>query len=407
LRDRIEKERIGLLVPHLAKGGAGRAVSRISKLLAQNYDVYIILFTGKTIDFEYCGKVVDLDLPSVEENLLQKLLRTKKRIKAIKEVKSTYKLVVVISFLQIANICNILGKSKKCKTVVSVRGSIFSHKADGISATIKSKIVKRLYKSADRIIAVSKLLRRNIIDTCGVKPEKIVTIYNPYNIEQIQRLMGEKIESDLLAFTKERIVVLAAGQLVFQKGFWHLIKAFSLLKTTNARLLICGEGYQYDPLNKLIIDLKLSESVKLLGFQKNVFKYMRLADVFVLSSITEGFPNVLPEAMACGTPIVSVDCTSGPREILVEKPDINKSAKDIEMVDYGVLVPPMSPVQNWDSDLIEDNEVKLAEALNMIIESDVLRTEYSSRAVERASAFSEAVCLREYCKVLDDVLERV
>ncbi|NJK27869.1 MAG: glycosyltransferase, partial [Coleofasciculaceae cyanobacterium SM2_3_26] len=117
------------------------------------------------------------------------------------------------------------------------------------------------------------------------------------------------------------------GRLVDQKDFATLIRAFSIVKKVRkSRLVILGTGPNKPRLEALIEELDLRDDVDLPGFVENPFKYMARASVFVMSSAWEGFGNVLVEAMAVGTPVVSTDCRSGPSEIL----DNGK---------YGALVP--------------------------------------------------------------------
>jgi glycosyltransferase involved in cell wall biosynthesis len=112
-------------------------------------------------------------------------------------------------------------------------------------------------------------------------------------------------------------VILGVGRLTVQKDFPTLIRAFARVRQKrNARLLILGEGELRSELNALVAELGLQADVALPGFVENPFVFMRHASLFVLSSAWEGFGNVLVEAMACGMPVVSTDCPSGPAEIL-------------------------------------------------------------------------------------------
>ncbi len=117
------------------------------------------------------------------------------------------------------------------------------------------------------------------------------------------------------------------GRLSAQKNFTLLIRAFAkVLENRPARLIILGEGHLREELTQLCADLDISKQVEMPGCESNPYKFMKNADLFVLSSNYEGLPNALVEALACGCPIVSTDCLSGPREIL----DNGK---------YGQLVP--------------------------------------------------------------------
>ena len=112
-------------------------------------------------------------------------------------------------------------------------------------------------------------------------------------------------------------VVLSAGRLVPSKDHATLIRAFArVVATRPARLVILGEGTERASLTALAASLGIGQAVEFVGFRSNPFAYMSNADVFVLSSRYEGSPNVLIQAMACGTPVVSTDCPGGSREIL-------------------------------------------------------------------------------------------
>jgi glycosyltransferase involved in cell wall biosynthesis len=116
---------------------------------------------------------------------------------------------------------------------------------------------------------------------------------------------------------KDCPIIVAAGRLAPWKGFENLIRIFpSVLKELEIKLMILGDGPLKGVLEKQIQDLDLSNNVSLLGYQDNPYPYYALADIFVLSSIVEGLPNVLVEAMMCGCTPVSTDCPTGPREVL-------------------------------------------------------------------------------------------
>ena len=111
---------------------------------------------------------------------------------------------------------------------------------------------------------------------------------------------------------------MAVGSLEPIKQFDKLIIHFSRIKNEDIKLFIIGEGSQESNLMQLIKDLKLENKVYLLGFQKNPYKYMKLADLMVLTSQFEGFPNVVLESMACGTPVLAFKCPGGIEEIIIE-----------------------------------------------------------------------------------------
>ncbi|MFC4988568.1 glycosyltransferase [Saliphagus infecundisoli] len=201
-----------------------------------------------------------------------------------------------------------------------------SASADGIKDRLALRLAALAYPYADRTVAVSRGVREDLRRVVGVEA---TVIHNPVDVERIRRRAGEPMDHDWFA-DPSLSVVTSAGRHVPQKGFDTLLRAFAALADDDARLVLLGEGEQRAALRRLADDLAVGERVAFPGFVDNPFKYMGRADAFVLSSWYEGFGNVLIEAMACGTPVVSTDCPSGPSEIL-------------ENGTYGPLVPVKDP----------------------------------------------------------------
>lgn len=175
---------------------------------------------------------------------------------------------------------------------------------------------RRFYPQADAIIAVANEIAADVAHVTGLPRARIVTIYNPVVTPKLQAGMLTPCEHPWFAPDRPP-VVLGVGRLVKQKDFPTLLKAFAQVRRTReARLVILGEGKQRPTLETLARELGVAPDVALPGFVANPFSYMARASVFVLSSAWEGLPGVLIEAMACGCPVVSTDCPSGPAEIL-------------------------------------------------------------------------------------------
>ena len=173
-----------------------------------------------------------------------------------------------------------------------------------------------MYPYADRTITVSKEAAEDLSHFIGLNRGEIDVIYNPVIGPNVKGKMEKSVDHPW--FSDESIpVILGVGRLLEQKDFPTLIQAFAKLRTSrSSRLVILGEGDRRPFLEDCVERLGLSEHVWMPGFKPNPLKYMANADVFVLSSKREGLGNVLIEAMACGTPVVSTDCKSGPSEIL-------------------------------------------------------------------------------------------
>lgn len=173
-----------------------------------------------------------------------------------------------------------------------------------------------LYPRADTILAVSQGVAHDAARVLKLPLERIHVVYNPTITPDLQEKACAPLEHPW--FTEGYPpIVLAAGRLETPKGFDVLLRSFaSVRQQMDARLVILGKGSQRESLLELAAQLGVADSVDLPGFEPNPFRYMSRASVFVLSSRYEGLPNVLIQAMACGCPVVSTNCPSGPEEIL-------------------------------------------------------------------------------------------
>jgi glycosyltransferase involved in cell wall biosynthesis len=157
-----------------------------------------------------------------------------------------------------------------------------------------------------------------------------VDVYNIVDDRNSRLRIAEPLEHEWFS-KKDCPVLVAAGKLAPWKGFTDLILAIKrVTETRQVRLLILGDGPQRAELQDLISELDLTDNIRLHGFVDNPLKFYAHADAFVLSSLVEGLPNVLVEAMMCGCTPVSTDCPTGPREVLQEGK-------------YGYLVPVRDP----------------------------------------------------------------
>jgi glycosyltransferase involved in cell wall biosynthesis len=186
-------------------------------------------------------------------------------------------------------------------------------------AWMKRWLLKRAYQSADCVVAVSEGVRQAAIIHYGLSPEKTRTLYNFFDIERIDRLMAEPLPPEDVR-SSDRFEIVAAGRLHPQKGFVYLLEAIHDLVQNRGRsqihLRILGVGSLEPVLAAYIDQHKLQPHVTLAGFKANPLPYYRQADLFCLSSLYEGMPNALVEAMLCRTPVLATDCPSGPAEIL-------------------------------------------------------------------------------------------
>jgi glycosyltransferase involved in cell wall biosynthesis len=179
-----------------------------------------------------------------------------------------------------------------------------------------ASLIGKVYPLAERIVTVSRGVADDLATCTGLPRVTIGTIYNPILTTEIAEKAQAPISHTWLPPTAIP-VILGVGRLVPQKDFPTLLKAFAHVhRKQPARLLILGEGRERAKLEALASELGIAEKVSLPGFEPNPYAFMSQASVFVLSSAWEGLPNALIEALACGCPVVSTNCPSGPQEIL-------------------------------------------------------------------------------------------
>ncbi len=399
------KKKVGLLISSLNGGGAERVVSRLSMILYSEYDIYILLFDAKNIKYDYKGRVIDIKTPANSKGLLSKIKLLMQRTHRTRAIKKTENLDIVISFLDSPNIVNILSKNKGCKVAISIRNYTDFEKRSSRTLKLANFLMKRLYRKADVVIPVSIEISKMLFEKYSISKSKLKVIYNPYDIMDIGRLANENIEDKYENFMHSEKTFISVGRQVYQKGFWHLAKAFKLVleNEPDARLIIIGSGNNDVKLLKLINDLGIENSVLLTGFQKNPFKFIKKSQVYVMTSLFEGFPNILVEAMACGCPVISTDCKSGPKEILLENFNFNNTTEDILFGDYGILVPVFKEGENWDSGTFETEEYLLSEAMISLLRDKEKLKYYSRKSIERAKTFNYERCFKKYKSLIEEV----
>lgn len=228
---------------------------------------------------------------------------------------------------------------------------------------------KNIYKKLDKIVFVSEKVKDAFKQKFQISAPEEKVLYNIINREKIQALSNEKI------IDKRCFTICNVGRLAPIKKQDRLIKAVKLLieKKCNIELWILGEGKEYNRLQSLISNLRLNQEVHLLGFKSNPYPYIKAADVFVLSSDTEGYPTVVCEALCLGKPIITTRIT-GCTELLGNN-------------NFGIL-----------TDL---NEEAIANAIYDLYNSKDKTNYFKQKALERANYFNVEYAINEFYKVID------
>ncbi len=211
-------------------------------------------------------------------------------------------------------------KGNKTKIVVRLGTNLTTalDKKSALSRWFRTAPMRRLYKTVDRIVAVSEGVRQDTIKLTELDPSRVTVIRNPVITPDMQLAIEESVDHPWLN-NKNTPVIMGVGRLSVQKDFATLIHAFAeVRKVRHCRLIILGDGGMRNELESLVHSLGLNKEVLMPGFQDNPYAWLKSANVFVLSSLWEGSPNVLTEALALGVPVVATRCPSGPDEVLQE-----------------------------------------------------------------------------------------
>ena len=228
----------------------------------------------------------------------------------------------LVSSLDYANVVSLLARRvsrSRTRVVCTLHKPISVATADSTllrERLLLKRAVRMTYPRADAIVAVSSGIADDLASTVNVPRNEISVIGNPVISDGLLALSWAPVSHPWFK-TGAPPVILAVGRLTRQKDYPTMLRAFRRLhQDVDARLMILGEGEDRAELEKLALALGVAEHTAFPGFVQNPYAYMRRSAVFAMSSIYEGLPTVMIEALACGVSVVSTDCPHGPREIL-------------------------------------------------------------------------------------------
>lgn len=370
------KPKLLIFINTLQSGGAERVVSLLLGHLKDDFEIHLAIYSNY-IDFVIPPeiKVLNLQQPLQQDKVIRFLKLPAISYKVYRYCKKN-KINISVAFLYRPCYINALMKSLwgyKGHVIMCERTHqttmLQSHSA--IYRMFSKFMVRFSYKRADLVLANSYAMQTDLIENFKIKTP-VRVIYNPIDLKFIKTHVDEKPD---FIFEENVFHFVNVGGFRREKNHLLLIQSFFILKNLPCKLVIVGGGVMEEELKRKVYDLGLMNKVIFCGFDNNPFKYVSRSDCFVLSSDVEGFPNVLIEALACGKPVISTDCHSGPRELLAPATDLHHRAiNNYEIGEYGILTP------------IND-VIALATAMKLMYEDAGLRDQFISRAAKRAQQF--------------------
>ena len=359
----MEKISVIFILPDLETGGAERIITTIANHLSRDkFEPKILLLRKQGGYLNFLKKdveIIDVDTERIRHSLkpiLREIYRRKPDI-------------VFSGFGEVNAYLSLFIK-------LFPRTKFIARETNVVSHHITRKEIKffySFYNNYQQIIAQSDDMKKDLIDNFNVREKKIIKINNPVDFDFIEGKLALSNRPECFKYNYKNVV--AIGNLSERKGFDNLLKVFSRLKNENILLHILGDGKDREILHQMkeFLDLK---KVIFHGRQENPYQFLKFADLFILSSRYEGFPNVLLEAGACGTYSLANNCPGGINEIIQNR--INGEVSDIENHD--------------------DFSQKIVQILHESYDSSSIKNSIKSR-------FSKEIIMDKYEKVLLDLMK--
>ena len=341
-----------IYIPSLSSGGAERATTNLANYWAEKgWNITIVTITGSEDFYQLHPGIhrIALKLDVESNNLVGAIMHNYQRIKALRCVLKQQRPDVALAMMSTANI--VLALAVKGLNIPAI-GSERIHPPMMPLGNAWEWLRQYSYAHLDAVTALTGESAKWVGTQTNVKNVPIIPNAVTYPIAVHTPIVDPKMSDD------NRLNLIAVGRLAPQKGFDRLLRAFASLsqRFPHWHLTILGEGECRESLEKQRLKLGLEQSISLPGVVGNLGRWYEAADLYVMTSLFEGFPNTLGEALAYGLPVVSVDCDTGPRDIVRHQID-------------GLLVP-------------QDNHEALVDALEALMGNAALRQQYAEKAIE-------------------------
>jgi N-acetylgalactosamine-N,N'-diacetylbacillosaminyl-diphospho-undecaprenol 4-alpha-N-acetylgalactosaminyltransferase len=351
------------LVISMNKGGAERVVSILLKHLEANPNATIhLVMMEDGIAYDLPSTIKPIILYKGEKSGLRKLFELPFIAWKVSKIVKKHEVDTIVSFLYRPNYINILTKlfGYKGRSIINIRSTTSRYLNEGLLGKINLLLIKSLFNKADLIISNSDGVKKDLNSLINITT-KHISIPNPIDLAKVKNLT---LKPEVKKLEENIEYIISVGRLIPLKRNRDLLLAFSKIyqELSSVKLLFLGDGVLLEELKSYSESLGIKDKVVFLGNVDNPFYFLKKSKLFVMTSEIEGFPNVLIEAMACGLPVISSNCKSGPSEILED----NK---------YGILF------EVGDTDILSENILK-------VMKDKKLQHYLAKQALKRANYYN-------------------
>ena len=376
----MQKPLLSIFLPALLIGGAEKVLIELANnLSAKEWRIHVVVMSGAgpmAGNLNAAVELVDLSCDSYKQAIvaLARYYKTRRPSVILTSMYATGLAAIAASFIA----------RHKPKIIVGAHNSLQAKvsRADNLKDKwLLMPLCRILFPFADGFVAVSKGVAQELEALLGIPRKRIRAIYNPVINEDLPKLAAEPLFHPWFMDieTRQHKTLVSVGRLVEQKGYDILLQTLLLVRDKlDVRLVIIGGGPLFSELENTAQKLGISDAVDFVGMQKNPFKFVARADLFVLSSRWEGLANVLIEALGCGCPVVSTNCRYGPEEIL-------------EGERYGALA-------------AVDDPIDLAAKIISSLQSSPSQAGEKAARVRRALDFTVEVAAKQYADYFSEIL---
>lgn len=387
-----KRKKLAMIVSSLYGGGMERVAAQLSIILSNlGYDVFILVNGfDKRKAYKHKGKIIVLPQISFKGKCLwgEEIVDLFYSSYQVAKVKRQYDIDITISFSPPKNLINMLSGTKDRK-ILTVHSCLSQRKdLKGINYV---PIIFKLYNCADKVIAVSKWCKKDLICNYGIKKNKVKVIYNPVE-NPIQQCMENATKN----------IILVVGRMHDVKQQWHIIRAFRnvLEEIPDAELIFAGKGENEKYLRELCHDLNIENSIYFKGFVNEIDTLYYQAKCVVFSSASEAFPCSVIEAMSYGVPVVAADCPGGIREIIVGKGICLPNVKKATIVSGGILTPRLDGIKYGAEVPLTKAECEMAKGIIYLLNNEPVRSLMVRNCLKISKLFDEKRIANQWLRLM-------